>query len=60
MALGAVTQQPLRQALAAPVKGGDDEAARKQLADDLEIFLDEFGAALEHRHRAARMPSGRQ
>ncbi len=48
-------------ALPAPVDRGDGEAARAQFAHGLEIFLDEFGAALEQAHRALaagrRMPA---
>ena len=54
-------ERALGQALPAPVEGGDGKAARAQLAHGLEIFLDEFGAALEQAHRALaarrRMPA---
>ena len=51
----AVLQLPLRAALAAPIQRRDGEAAAEEVADRLEIFLDEFGAAAEQRHGAARL-----
>ena len=54
MALAPVAQAALRAALAAPVEGGDREAAAAQIADHLEIFLDAFRPPLEQADRAAR------
>ena len=53
MALARILQLSRRPALAAPIERRDREAAIEQLADRLEIFLDEFGAAPEHRDRAS-------
>jgi hypothetical protein len=47
VALERIAQRPLRTALPAPIHGRDREAARAEVAHGLEIFLDEFGAALE-------------
>ena len=52
IALARVAQRPIRQALPAPVERGHREAAGAQIAHGLEIFLDEFGAALEQAHGA--------
>ena len=61
VALARIGQRALGAALPAPVDGGDGKAAGAQFAHRLEIFLDEFGAALEQAHRALaarrRMPA---
>ena len=49
--LARVAERPLRHALAAPIEGGDREAAGAQVAHGLEIFLDEFRAPLKQAHR---------
>jgi predicted methyltransferase len=54
VALQPVGQQTGRQTLAAPVVGQDAEAPRQEVADDLEILLDRFGAARAQHHRPAR------
>ncbi len=43
---------PPGQPLPAPVEGDHREAALEQFADHLEVFLDEFGPALEDADRA--------
>ena len=52
IALAPVAQRTVRHALPAPVQGCDREAAGPQVAHGFEIFLDEFGAALEQADRA--------
>ena len=56
--LALVAQPMLRQALPAPVHGGDGEAALARVVDHLEVFLDELGAAVEQAQRA--LASGRR
>src|SRR5262249_60431569 len=51
VALARVAQCALRAALPAPVESRDREAARPQVADGLEIFLDELGAPLKQADR---------
>ena len=53
MALAAVAEQPRRAALPARIEGGHREAAPAQVADRLEIFFDELGAAVQDDDRAA-------
>ena len=53
IALAAVAQRAVGQALAAPIERRDRKAARAQIAHGLEIFFDPFAAALEDAHRAA-------
>jgi hypothetical protein len=48
MALAAVAQPPLGQALPAPIQGRHGKSARAQIADQLEILLDELGPALKN------------
>ena len=55
MTLFAVGQQPVREALATPIMGQDGVATRDKLADNLQIFLDEFTASATQHHRAARV-----
>jgi hypothetical protein len=61
MAFARIAELALGAALPAPIKRGNRKAARAQLAHGLEIFLDEFGAALEQADRALaagrRMPT---
>jgi hypothetical protein len=52
VAFARVAQRPVRQALSAPIEGGDGEPAGAQVAHGLEIFLDEFGATLKQADRA--------
>ena len=52
MTLVVVGQRTLRHALSAPIKRRHGEPARAQIAHGLEIFLDVFGAALQHDDRA--------
>ena len=47
MALARVGQHPLRASLAAPIHGRHGKAPAAQIRDDLEVFLDELGAAAE-------------
>ena len=58
MALRRMGELARGQPLPAPIHGDDDEAARQRLADRLEIFLDEFGAAAENGERSARRARG--
>src|SRR5665647_3414519 len=52
MTLVVVGQRTLRHALSAPIKRRHGEPARAQIAHGLKIFLDVFGAALQHDDRA--------
>src|SRR5437870_5790803 len=47
-----VAQLVLGQALSAPIESGDGEAPPARVLDDLEILLDELGAAVEQAQRA--------
>jgi hypothetical protein len=62
VAAAAIRQRTVGKALSAPIKDGDGEAARPQIAHGLEIFLDPFAAAGQDAHRAAaagrRQPAG--
>ena len=63
MRLAAIGQQAVRAALAAPVEGDDGKAAAAQFVDHFEIFLDEFGLAVQQQAdaaRAARCRNGRR
>ena len=52
VALARVGQHALRAALAAPVHRRHRKSAPAQVGDDLEVFLDELGAAAEQADRA--------
>ncbi len=58
VSLVAVVERTLRKPLPAPVEGRDRKAARAEIAHDLEIFFDEFGAPLKNAHRS--LASGRR
>ncbi len=60
VALHWVGQQALRQPLAAPVVGQHLETPPGQVAHDLEVLLDGFGAAGAEHHRAACRPLRRK
>ena len=53
VALVGIGQHAARAALAAPVHGGDAEAAPAQVGHHLEVLLDELAAALEQADGAA-------
>src|SRR5262249_49592535 len=52
MPLEWITERALRMPLTAPVECCNGKAPRAQIANCLEIFFDEFGAAAEQTHRA--------
>src|SRR5262249_5433819 len=52
IAFARVAQQPVRQALSAPIEGGNRKTAGAQVAHGLEVLLDEFGPPLEHANGA--------
>ena len=62
-ALVADSERAIRKALPAPVEGRNRKATRAQVAHGLEIFLDEFGTALQDKHSAfapwRRRPAGK-
>src|SRR5262245_8015397 len=47
-----VGERMIRQSLSAPVESCHRKAASAKIANGLEIFLDELGAALQHNHGA--------
>src|SRR5579884_1861418 len=60
--LASILERALRKSLSAPIKARDRKAARAQIAHTFEIFLDEFGAALQQEDRSfaarGRRPAG--
>src|ERR1700732_3420683 len=53
MAYARVGEKPVGTTLPAPIQRRDGKAALPQLANDLEILLDHFGAAAEEANRPA-------